>query len=154
MKNKISKTGKYVWEFVDFPHNKKRGIKTSVSRVKCTRPFPLPVVGEVYPCYMLGKVSPLYRTDVVILGVYSPEEFKRLFPEEYKDCRDVANDEYGRYWYIRRSPFFVRAQPLYKARGFGDTDPDVFFLTKKHNWLSLVSSWLDVSRNLMETFWK
>lgn len=153
MKNKISKKGKYVWELVDFPHNKKSTTSKSKSKYRRRR-YLLPVVGEVYPCYMRCKVSSLYRTDAVILGVYSPEEFKRLFPEEYADCRDDANNEYGRYWYIRRSPFFIRAKPLYEAEGDSDTDPDVFYLTKSYNWLSLRSSRLDVSRNLMETYWK
>lgn len=153
MKNKISKTGKYMWELVDFPHNKK--LATSKAKAKYRRRrYPLPVVGEIYPCYMCGKVSPLYRTDAVILGVYSPGEFKRLFPEEYEDCRNDANGKYGRYWYIRRSPFFVRAQPLYEAEGFGDTDTEVFFLTKRYNWVSLGTARLDVAKNLEKTYWK
>ena len=148
--NKISKTGKYVWELEDFPHNKK--FPTSKAEYKRRR-YLVPVVGEIYPCYMRCKVSQLYRTDAVILGVYSPGEFRRLFPEEYEDCRDVADDEYGRYWYLRRSPFFVRAQPLYEAEGDDDTDEDVFFLTKRKNWISLRESRLDVAKNLEKTYW-
>lgn len=154
MKNKIiSKTGKYMWELVDFPHNKKRGFYTSISRAKCTRSFPLPIVGEVYPCYMLGKVSPLYRTDAVVLGIYSPVEFKRLFPEEYSECRDVVSDDYGRYWYRSHSPFYVRAKPLYEAEGDDDTDEEVFFLSKRKNWLGLRQSRIDISGNLEKTYW-
>lgn len=154
MKNKkITKTGKYVWDLTDFPHNKKLATPVAKAKYKRRR-YKIPVVGEIYPCYMRCKVDELYRTDAVILGVYSPEEFKRLFPEEYADCRADANNKFGRYWNLRRSPFFVRAQPLYEAEGDDDTDEDVFYLTKSYNWLSLSSSRLDVARNLMETYWK
>jgi hypothetical protein len=154
MKNKIfTKTGKYVWELEDFPHNKKLATSKAKAKYKRRR-YLVPVVGEIYPCYMRCKVDKLYRTDAVILGVYSPEEFKRLFPEEYDDCRDVADGKYGRYWNLRRSPFFVRAQPLYEAEGDDDTDTDTYYLTKSYNWLSLRSSRLDVARNLEKTYWK
>lgn len=154
MKNKkISKIGKYLWELQDFPHNKRLETSTSKSKAKYKRRrYLVPVTGEIYPCYMCGKVDKLYRTDAIILGVYSPEEFKRLFPEEYSDCRDEANGKYGRYWYLRRSPFFIRAQPIKGAEGFDDTDPDVFFLTKRYNWVSLITTRLDVAKNLGKTY--
>lgn len=148
MKNKITTTGKYMWDLT-FPHNKKLAVIKKYRR----RQYLIPVVGGIYPCYMRGKVCQLYRTDVRILGVYAPVEFKRLFPEEYADCKDEADDEYGRYWNLRRSPFFVRAQPLYEAEGDDDTDEDVFFLTKRKNWISLRESRLDVAKNLEKTYW-